>query len=172
MKNKSSLLAGLIVLVIVGGLVVHRLREDEPSPENTGTNLAPQVVTTTLDGQTWRLADQRGKVVLIDFWATWCGPCIMAMPHMRQVYERFRSNPDFLMVGVSLDDRPEDVRAFLQRQELPWIQLYDPAQPFARAFRVSAIPSVWVIGRDGRIAGGYLDGPAIESTVAAELARK
>lgn len=172
MDEKKSVLAGLIVLVAVIGLAIFAMQQTPATVEPGGKSVAPDIATTTLDGQPWKLREQRGKVVLMDFWATWCGPCLAAMPHMKAVHERFKSDPDFVMVGVSLDYARDDAVRFLTRQPLPWLQLFDPNQPLAQAFRVDAIPSVWVIGRDGRVAGSQLEGDQIEKTIAAALARK
>jgi len=117
---------------------------------------APDVVTTTLDGSRWSLRDQRGKVVLIDFWATWCGPCVASIPKMKKIFERYRHNPAFLMVGVSLDDDAADVRKFVADQKIGWLQLFETGagrnNRFAAAFNINAIPSVWLIDKQGRVA--------------------
>src|SRR5689334_10832319 len=103
MNGKDRLLIGAIVLVMILGAVVYRMQRSPAMPAPSGPPV-PDITTKTLDGHAWRLSDNRGKVLLMDFWATWCGPCVAAMPHMKQVYDRFESNPDFRMVGVS-DDR-------------------------------------------------------------------
>ncbi len=121
---------------------------------------APEVVTTTLDGREWVLQSQKGKVVLIDFWATWCGPCVASVPKMKQIFEKYRNHPDFLMVGVSLDSNAGAVKNFVADRKIGWLQLYDEQNGrnnrFARVFGVNAIPSVWLIDKEGRVAAADL----------------
>jgi thiol-disulfide isomerase/thioredoxin len=116
---------------------------------------APDAVTTTLDGRKWALQDQKGKVILIDFWATWCGPCVASIPRMKKTFDRYRSNPDFLMVGVSLDDDAGKVQKFVGDNKIGWLQLFEKGvgrnNRFARAFSINAIPSVWLIDRNNRV---------------------
>ena len=122
---------------------------------------APQVVTTTLDGREWTLQNQRGKVVLIDFWATWCGPCVASVPKMKKIFEKYGTNPDFVMVGVSLDSNAGAVKDFVADRKIGWLQLFEAQNGrnnrFAGAFRINAIPSVWLIDKEGRVAAVDLD---------------
>ena len=122
---------------------------------------APDAVTTTLDGQRWALRAQKGKVVLIDFWATWCGPCVASIPRMKKIFDRYRGNPDFLMAGVSLDDDAGRVKKFVADKKIGWLQLFEAGagrnNRFAGAFRINAIPSVWLIDKESRVVAVDLD---------------
>ena len=127
---------------------------------------APEVVTRTLDGTEWKLEDQRGKVVVMDFWAVWCGPCVSTMPEMKKIYERYKSRKDFVMVGVSLDHDREKLVKFCEEREISWPQIFEADRSWdnrvGRAFEVNAIPSVWVIDKEGNVAGMDLHGNSIE----------
>lgn len=131
------------------------------SPQFLG-KAAPKASTTTLDGKAWSLADQKGKVVLIDFWATWCGPCVHAMPEMKAIYEKYKSNPNFLMVGTAMDRQAKDVQKFVTDENLPWLQLHEPGKDwdnsFSDAFQVNSIPSIWIIDQDGVVRGEKIHG--------------
>lgn len=173
MNGRIGPFIGLIALVLLLAAGIYRMRDASTDAIVVAKDsLLPDIETTTADGEKWRLRDQKGKVVLLDFWATWCGPCLMSLPHMREVYEKFKSNPDFVMVGVSLDYQIEDLEKYMKQQKLPWLQLFDPQQPLARLFKVQGIPAVWVLDRDGRAEGGNIDPSTIDKLVAEKLARK
>jgi len=118
---------------------------------------APDFVTQRLDGNEWRLQDQRGKVVLIDFWATWCGPCISSLPNMKEIYEKYKSRDDFVMVGVSLDRDKQALVEFGQKHGIAWTQLFEESKHWnnsvTRAFGLRGIPSVWIINKEGDVVG-------------------
>lgn len=143
----------------------------------TGTAGAepPPIDAVTLDGQSVSLAQYRGKVVLIDFWATWCRPCVQEIPHIRKAYDRFHAD-GFEVLGISLDRDKEALKAFIARERLPWPQILDsaqrgPGQPSV-VYGVRAIPRTLLIGRDGRIVAEDLRGSAIESAVARAVAAR
>ncbi len=168
-RNILFVLALAVVL-----LLFFQARSCRTSHPARGT-IPPAAVTKTIDGSDWSLAEHRGKVVLIDFWATWCPPCRAAMPHMKKIYAGFNDNPDFLMVGVSLDRDRGDLEDYLKREQIGWTQLHQPGggNALANAFGVRAIPSIFIIGRDGRVAGVDLrDHRKIREIVDAELSKQ
>jgi len=108
----------------------------------------------TIDGKKLSLPkDLAGKVVVIDFWATWCQPCVAEIPHMKKVYAEYKPK-GVEFVGISLD-RPGDLnklKAFVGRQGMNWIHTFSgKADPTARKYGVRGIPSIWVVGADGRV---------------------
>jgi peroxiredoxin len=118
---------------------------------------APDVVGKTLDGKDWKLREQTGKVVLLDFWATWCGPCVASIPKVKKIYEKYKSRDDFMMVGVSLDTSKEELIEYCKKQELPWIMLLEEDKSWdnsiVKAFEIASIPSCWIIDKKGNVAG-------------------
>jgi len=127
---------------------------------------APAVVYETAEGEPWRLSDQRGKVVLIDHWATWCGPCRAAIPEMKNLYVKYGHRDDFVMIGVSSDRDHDAAIEFCRENLMEWTQLF-PALPElsgtdeAAEIPVTGIPSVWIIDRDGKVLGTNLRGAAV-----------
>ncbi|MCC6580606.1 MAG: carboxypeptidase regulatory-like domain-containing protein [Phycisphaeraceae bacterium] len=134
---------------------------------------APDFTVPTLDGQTFKLSDQRGKVVLIDFWATWCGPCVSEMPHLKAVHERFGKDERFVLVSLSLDAKQEQPKAFTEKQGYTWTQGF-LGQTMGQAgtsadYGVEGIPALFLIGADGKLIAKGLRGDAIAPAIEAAL---
>jgi outer membrane lipoprotein-sorting protein/peroxiredoxin len=129
-----------------------------------------------LTGKPVRLPDYKGKVVLIDFWATWCNPCVAEVPNVVGVYNRYKGQ-GFDIVGVSLDEAGDKAKltSFTQDHKMPWRQIYDGKgwqSALATAYGVQAIPFTLLIGRDGKIAAVAPRGEQLEPAVKAALAKK
>lgn len=113
---------------------------------------APDFTGTTLEGQTIELSDLRGKVVVLDFWATWCGPCVQAMPHMEELATEF-AGEGLVVLGVN-QDRPnaeDQVRSFVADRGVSFTQVMDPDHNIGSKYQVRAIPRTVVIGPEGKI---------------------
>ncbi|MCC5023234.1 MAG: TlpA family protein disulfide reductase [Candidatus Synoicihabitans palmerolidicus] len=124
---------------------------------------------TAIDGQDVDMAALRGKVVLIDFWASWCAPCIAALPEVKRVYTEFHDE-GFEVIGVAFDrasDREKFI-ALVAEQALPWPQKFaGPSwgDDFARRFTVTAIPATFLFDQTGRLVASQFDGPELADAV-------
>ena len=115
---------------------------------------APLFEARTFDGGTIKLADLRGKVVLLDFWATWCSPCVAQLPQVEQLYEAFGANDKFAMIGMSLDWDIEKARSFLARRPLKWPQVSlgnMDTSAVVKQYGVGSIPMTVLIDPEGMI---------------------
>nr|MBA3641771.1 TlpA family protein disulfide reductase [Acidobacteriota bacterium] len=115
----------------------------------------------------------KGKVLLLDFWATWCAPCIAELPNVKKVYEAYRGQ-GFEIVSISLDQDEQTLRDFVKQRGLNWTHVYNDSLPagqdLATKYSVTSIPQMILIGRDGKIAGVQLRGEALEDAVNKALA--
>jgi beta-lactamase regulating signal transducer with metallopeptidase domain/peroxiredoxin/protocatechuate 3,4-dioxygenase beta subunit/5-hydroxyisourate hydrolase-like protein (transthyretin family) len=133
---------------------------------------APDFSTQTLDGQPLKLSDFKGKYILLDFWATWCGPCVAETPNMKEAYDTFGKDPRFVIISLSLDPKAGAPQKFVQDKDIQWLQgfLGDWSKDtVTRDYAVFGIPSIFLIGPDGKIIAQNLRGPDIKRAVATAL---
>ena len=105
------------------------------------------------DGTDIDLAKMRGKVVLVDFWATWCPPCRGEVPHVVAAYKKYHDK-GFEIVGISLDQDEDALKTFTQQNEMTWPQYFDGQgwdNKISKDFGIQSIPTMWLIGKDGKL---------------------
>jgi thiol-disulfide isomerase/thioredoxin len=108
---------------------------------------------TAVDGTSFDLREQRGKIVLVDFWASWCPDCIREMPAVRKTYQKYKDK-GFAVIGISLDKDAQALTNFVARKLIPWPQYFDGKgweNDFATKYGVHAIPEMWLINQRGEV---------------------
>jgi thiol-disulfide isomerase/thioredoxin len=130
---------------------------------------APPFALQTLDGKTVTRDSLKGKVVLLDFWATWCGPCLKALPELKDLRQKNAGQP-LVIVSVSVDEDKKTVQDFASRNGMDWLQAWDGQMQAVSAFRVDSFPSYVILDSEGRIAyrqKGWAPGRSAEALGAA-----
>jgi len=127
----------------------------------------PDFDTTTVDGKPFKLSDLKGKVILLDFWATWCPPCILQLPHMKQLYER-NKDKNFVLVGISADETAEDLKNFLENENMQWPQIFDGSDTtstIAEQYGVFIRPTTVLIDAKGNVSAIDVYGKRLDEAV-------
>lgn len=134
--------------VFLAALALYAYRRFAPTVEFEDLGPAPALEMMALDGATLRLDDLRGRVVVVNVWATWCPPCRIETPGFVDLQEEFGSEVQFL--GVSVDDELEDVRAFAAEYGVNYPILFGPNRA-GPGYRVPVLPTTFLIDKEGRI---------------------
>ncbi len=183
-ENKSSkkttllpfLLAGLgLITLIAAALILRSNQGGVNDPVDTFVlppieinKPAPELTLFDLDGKEVSLSDFRGKVVLLNNWATWCPPCREEMPEFKIFYNKYKDQ-GFQIVAIDAGDPENEVRNFVEQEGLDFVVLLDPENKSLLTFQRDALPNTFVIDRDGnlRLAWlGAINGPTLEKYVA------
>jgi peroxiredoxin len=130
---------------------------------------APDFTLRTLDGPALRLAEQRGQVVLVNFWASWCAPCKVEMPHLNALADKYR-HTGVVLVGINIDDDPKKAAAEARKLGIRFPVLLDTDKTASKAYKLEAMPTTVLVDRDGQVRHvhqGYR--PGYETTYDAQI---
>ena len=119
-------------------------------------------------GNTVRLSDYRGKIIFLNFWATWCRTCVIEMPAMENLHRRLKDR-DFVMVAINLQESPEQVKTFFEKFKLSFTALLDSSGEVGSGFAVRALPTTFILDKQGRIIGHALGPREWDSRASIEL---
>lgn len=148
-------------------------RKADPMSEAVG-KIVSDFSATDLDSKPISLQQYRGKVVLLDFWAVWYGPCIGEMPNVKRVYDTYKDQ-GFDVIGVSLDTDETRLRNYLKKNNISWRQIFSGQKwksPLAQQYHIQTIPAPWLIARDGTLISREAKGVKLERLVVEALRDK
>jgi cytochrome c biogenesis protein CcmG/thiol:disulfide interchange protein DsbE len=169
LPRRFLVFAALLPFVVLGAGALALFAGGAFTSSTTIGSTAPDFTLTDLDGNEVRLADHRGSPVIVNFWASWCGPCVEEFPLLRAAAEE-HVDDGLVVLGIVYQDRAEAARAFMDSTGAGWPALMDPDGDVAGAYKIFGPPETYFIGRDGRIAArqiGQFTAAALEDKVAA-----
>lgn len=178
MRTPTSLVAFALLLACQGKGAGAGKHDDEPAatPEASAYAAAPALAGKTIDGKPYDLAEDRGEVVLLNVWATWCAPCREELPALRRLHERY-AGQGFGVVGVSVDRRSAltGVRQMVEEFGLPYPIVFDPEGDAITPWNIRGYPTSFLIDRAGRVrwrrdGGVTADDPELVAAIDAALA--
>lgn len=140
---------------------------------NTPSGVFEDIELSTIDGKRDKISNYRGKIVLIDFWASWCGPCMKETPMLVNLYNKFKGK-DFEMIGISLDEDQNDWANAVRNKNMSWIHMSDLGGwkgKAARQYKIKSIPQIFLLDKEGNIVAHNLKGAALMSKIEELLAQ-
>ena len=171
------LIVVLLAAVLIAGILVFVPRQSEPvATEKPETDLAPDFTLYDIDGNTCKLSDFRGKPVILNFWASWCGPCKAEMPDFEEAYKTYGEDIQFLIVNLTdgSSETVETASAYIAQQGYTFPVYYDVAMEGAVGYGIYAIPVTYFIDAEGSVRAfneGMISADVLESNIAALLSK-
>jgi len=131
------------------GQYIETARKLAENPRRARENYAPDFSFTSLQGEYIALEDLKGKVVVLDFWGTWCPPCVESVPELRNLHKRYSKEPSFVLIGISSDGDEQAWKEFTDKNRMIWPQYRDRDRKILSAFNIRAFPTYVVIDHEG-----------------------
>ncbi len=154
---------GLVLAVLAAFAAGLLMRGTKPVEKG----LAPQFTLPLYSGEKWSLADQRGKVVVVNFWASWCIPCRDEAPVLESTWRAYKDR-GVVFVGVDYVDSEVEARKFLEQYDITYPNGPDIGTEAAQKFHIQGVPETYFVGKDGQLAGnhiGVIDAPTLSAKI-------
>ena len=149
----AAAIGALYLLMSLGTMAQSTLYVDKPAPK---TSFA------TASGESWTFDDHKGKVILVEFWAPYCAPCVASFPELKRTYEHYSQHEDFEMVSVTSASMQESASAMFEKKQAPWTLLFRPDEDSPDDLVPYSIPAAYIIDRDGKVVAAHIRGAAVE----------
>ncbi|MDP2166819.1 MAG: TlpA disulfide reductase family protein [Thermodesulfovibrionales bacterium] len=149
-KTTSLVIIGLAAAFTAIVLFVPETKKTPPRTAEVGA-AAPEFELKAHNGKLWRLSDQKGSVVLVNFWASWCDSCKKEMPSLQRLYDLTKDNPGFRIMTVLFNDKPEDALQYLRQNKYTLPFLIDADGSVSAAYGLTGVPETFVIDKNGII---------------------
>lgn len=150
-RNNRVVVLAAIILGSCGLLLAQSGYTDTAAHTKVGDPM-PAISVHEISGATFSSAKDRGKVIVVNFWATWCGPCQVEMPKLeKDIWDKYKSNPKFAMVAIARQQTKTVVEGFKQHHPYTFPLAYDPDRSTYKLFADSGIPRTYVVGKHGKI---------------------
>lgn len=183
---KKKMIGSIIAVLLIGSMIVIMVKSnltDDPMDEYVISadyseedgvpglekgSIPPDFVLSSLSGETFRLSDLKGKKVILNFWASWCGPCKAEMPHMQKYYKKYKDSDNVEIVAVNLSESEKrgqkGIEEFVDAYGLTFPIPLDKEGAVMKAYKVLIIPTTYFIGTDGKV-GQMITGPMDEKRI-------
>lgn len=140
------LILGIIAVAAVFGIALARQNAGQPV-----SGPAPDFTVTTFDGQRFKLSEQRGKVIVINFWASWCIPCRDEAPELQATWEAYQNRGDIILLGIAYADNGPRSLAFMEEFGITYLNAPDIGTRISDQYNIQGVPETFVIARDGTV---------------------
>ena len=139
---------GITLLSLAFSLVAQNSYAEE-------TMLAPDFSLKTISGKNIKLSELRGNVVMINFWASWCGPCLQEMPALEQLHQRYK-DLGFTLLGVNVEHDIKEAKDYLKKVDISFPILFDVTNQVSNEYEISGMPTTYLVDRDGNLRKLYI----------------
>lgn len=173
----ASVCMGLMALSVLPGWAATAAKEPSMKSLTKVGERMPAFTVKEISGKTFSMAQERGKVVVVNFWATWCPPCRVEMPRLEtEIWDKYKGNPNFVMVAIARQQTDAKIAAFKKEHpEFTYPLAFDPQRKVYAKFAAAGIPRSYVVGKDGKIlfqSLGYEKGEVAKLDAAVQKALK